>query len=984
MLKDENREPLLGDTFKKPVWIVWLFLLPQILLLILNLGAWDLVSGEMTPEQKGMALGIFFFETAMLAVMAYMFFYLLMSRKIVSWTYCVITLALHVAYLWMITAWLDKLLPASVTLWILPQTKLLYHQYALMMPGLFYSATRLATFHLKIGKWQDFGFSAAVLIIIPIFWFLVLQTLVFLFRWAEPPFVVMMIFLVGSTVLIMLAFLRVLVFVYNKFQEAERYRYILLALVGLAAPIGGLCLNITIPFPYDFQDPWVYILTVINGMVLLVPFKKDSLIGQIPWLLRAVMYPFSLYFFIVFLPFLPLSLLAMIACGAGCLILAPTLLFIVHTRYLVDQGRELSGLYGRTKVVLLFIAALCVIPVFYTGRAVMDKHALMSAVDAVYSPDYTSGRVDIDPARVKRSLERLRARKDGLYVPFLSDYYGKLVFGGMVLPDHKMDEIYKVFFDKKMEVGEEKGRMLDGFFRSGGRRRGGRGSWQARTTPPERNVALVSIDKIQEPCSGAAETMVELTMRNHGGNASEFVTRIVVPEGVFVSGFWLKVGDEKVPGRIFEKKAAEWVYHMIRDTERRDPGLLVYERANELKLNVFPFAGAEERKAGIKFLYPAGMAPVVRIGEQDVSLAEPGGEVPGRIFSVDRPGGRYLIVPPESAGKMATATRQPYLHLIIDASRNAAAETVELQERTQAVISKMPYIRKCRFTTANYEFVHNAGLVDADKVVDQIDFNALPFRGALCAEKAIKSALLEYMRSMPIDESGLPMVPVFVVIKSSGCEVMAGSGLDAFARSVPDTADYYVTTKGGKFNRMSFAGGYQDDVDDIGRPSEVILIRSGTGIAVCPAKHGGIAVMDKTGGDLRVYNPGSGEFDLLEGVRPISNASLLTKAYDLADLCGQAETQPRNINGILPEVVKLSREHGLLSPLTSYIVVENSAQWKMLEKSEKESLNADHALEFDEHIESPEPSLWLLIPLSLLFFVRKRRTAYCSEREVIP
>ena len=43
----------------------------------------------------------------------------------------------------------------------------------------------------------------------------------------------------------------------------------------------------------------------------------------------------------------------------------------------------------------LFLGCLAVIPSVYTGRALYDKHALTQAIDAVYSPDYTEGEVDI-------------------------------------------------------------------------------------------------------------------------------------------------------------------------------------------------------------------------------------------------------------------------------------------------------------------------------------------------------------------------------------------------------------------------------------------------------------------------------------------------------------------------------------------------------------------------------------------------------------
>jgi len=66
----------------------------------------------------------------------------------------------------------------------------------------------------------------------------------------------------------------------------------------------------------------------------------------------------------------------------------------------------------------------------------------MRAADAFYNPDYRLDRISLSNPSAKRSLERLRAYKDGVYLPYLSEIYNKLVFNDMVLPDHKMEKIY--------------------------------------------------------------------------------------------------------------------------------------------------------------------------------------------------------------------------------------------------------------------------------------------------------------------------------------------------------------------------------------------------------------------------------------------------------------------------------------------------------------------------------------------------------------
>jgi hypothetical protein len=53
--------------------------------------------------------------------------------------------------------------------------------------------------------------------------------------------------------------------------------------------------------------------------------------------------PFSLYFFFVFLPYTPLSILAIIVFGVGFLVLAPIFLVVLHLSLLHKSSRAVLG-----------------------------------------------------------------------------------------------------------------------------------------------------------------------------------------------------------------------------------------------------------------------------------------------------------------------------------------------------------------------------------------------------------------------------------------------------------------------------------------------------------------------------------------------------------------------------------------------------------------------------------------------------------------
>jgi PEP-CTERM motif len=84
-------------------------------------------------------------------------------------------------------------------------------------------------------------------------------------------------------------------------------------------------------------------------------------------------------------------------------------------------------------------------------------------------------------------------------------------------------------------------------------------------------------------------------------------------------------------------------------------------------------------------------------------------------------------------------------------------------------------------------------------------------------------------------------------------------------------------------------------------------------------------------------------------------------------------------NAGLAEIVKRSRESGVMVGSTSFIVVENSAQWKMLERKQNQKLRNSVALEIEA---VPEPSTLCLLAFGagfLLLGLRKARRSKTAQ-----
>lgn len=961
--QNERRE-LIADTLKKPIMLLWVMICPQALLAILNVGAWTLVRGDMSAEQMRMSAIIGSFELVIFLIGFAGWLGLKHLKQQIDWKVCIGLLVVHIAYLWLFTAQLWQLLPDGVTVWILQPTQLSYYQFALMMPAIFYAAIRLAGFGWDVNRWMDFGVTLGALIGVPVAWFGFVHLIDALWRHWDVPYLVFVVFFVASTVLVLVAFLRLLLFLYGMLIRLRHGAFVLPLLTGIFAPIGGLLLNIKIPFPYDFQSVHIYVLTVLNGTILLLPLPRKHSLALTVWILRAVMYSFSLYFFVVFLPYLPLSLLAMIAAGAGFLILAPTLLFVVHTRRLIEEGRMLAGRWGATHMIILFLFCLLTLPAGFTGRALIHRTALREAINAVYTPDYRTGVADVNLKQAEWSLRRLRAMKDGLFVPFLTDAYDRIVFDGMVLPDYKMDEIATVLFGKNLEFEKPSNRRMDLWF-GGGRER--RQRWR-NTPPPPRNVRLASINNTTREADGLVKAEIMLTMTNAGTTQAEFVTDINLPEGVLVSGYWLDVEGVKVPGRVFEKRVAMWVYHMIRDATRRDPGLVVFTSDQRLQLRVFPFSAHQERTTGISFLYPAGLDPVIRVGNEEIDLAS---ESEPRVTRVSVGNADWVVVPAGLAREYPRTTRIPYLHFIIDRSADAEDADGDFADRMQAIAHEAGIDAWC-MTAANFEFQHVMDSPIADEEIGEmapagID---LPFRGSLCPERAIKGALLDLLDKG--SQIRVTMVPVFVVIAAEGTELVVQKELSSFRHLVPDMPAYFIDTGEGQLERRDFSDGASTRVEQLPVPEEVIVMRADTSVAVCDAESGGVGVlMGSRGATLEVRD--GDEYRAVDAA-DLLDESRYSRGVRLWEAYRATRYDPATEESERADIVTGCRETGILTPLASYIVVESAAQWEILKRKEGQSLKAHGAMAFDEFMESPEPSvLWFLPVVYMIYRSRRKR-----------
>jgi len=389
---------------------------------------------------------------------------------------------------------------------------------------------------------------------------------------------------------------------------------------------------------------------------------------------------------------------------------------------------------------------------------------------------------------------------------------------------------------------------------------------------------------------------------------------------------------------------------------------------------VFPFSAGESRTSEIAFSFPTGLSPHIRIVDRDISLAA-GMQEQSVVFRCGEGERSALVIPSAVAAALPPVRRQAYVHFIVDASEAAAVGFESIMQTMTHVQAILPPAMPCRVTMANFEFAdvtpEPVPLSDVAGVIAG-HRDRLPFRGAFCPERAIRSALLTSGDMAVHDPEVILTVPIFVVIKAANARLLKeDNDVGAFAGIAPDMAAYYVVRPDGRLDAHAFRDGIVTESADLPAPDPVIILRAGDRMAVCRTDVSGVVYLP-AGLPIERYDAIAGDFVPLEMIVTLPADNPISQGLALMEQWEQTIRQPALEAELFKDLVMQSRRTGILIPATSYIVVENSAQWIMLERAENKSLKADKALAFDEFVETPAPPMLLLLPLLFLLLLRRR------------
>ncbi|GAB2778483.1 hypothetical protein HNQ93_001646 [Hymenobacter luteus] len=921
-----------------PKWLFVLNTLPLVVLALLLGAEYGVIHTLLPPDSKKLWLVLGSLLVGLGVVHAGYAGWQLKRKQPLPALYGALTLAAYIAFLYLYGYHLDHLFPREVPRWMVPGEMPLYAG-TFLMPTLAHAALvillNLTPADQPHRALPNFGVALAVPVGAYLFGQLVLPW------WRVPggqfgQHALVVLFITGTLVFLFFLARGVYILLTRKAGVWAEYQLLWKVLITLVMPVLGLLVNSGVLFRDlgapasgifgNFHGWWFYGLAVLNGALLCVPAPTDKWWRLALLAGRSFTLAYTLYFFLVFLPFLPLSVVAVVAVGVGFLMLTPLLLLLVHLRELSQDVEVLRTYFSRRLVIGVLIASSLLLPLGITANYLYCRQALHQALAYIYTPDYSKPTPQINANPLLYTLERVRAHKDpsasvfGSELPYLSTYFNWLVLDNLTLSEEKLQRLEQVFGSERPVYNREQ--------------------FQREEPEEESRPQLTKLtsrshyDARQAAWSSWVD--LEITNPDQWGNA-EYHTTLALPLGCWVQEYYLDMHGRREKGILAEKKSAMWVFAQIRN-EQRDPGILYYLTGNRLALRVFPFAAREVRRTGFRVLHKEPVA--LQIAGQTVQLGEVAASATQPLRqSVTTSGGQVVYLSATAKQALPLVQRRPYYHFLLDASATASAKPTVYQQRIESFLQQRPGAK----ATARYSLV-NSEITTLPAGTDWLSaWQATPATGGYYLEGAMQRLLAEAWLHPT------PEYPVLVTVTGSLEWAVLPANFAALQAATPEQSTFLVLAADGSAQAHSLLQHSSQPLLPTETPAE------GRAVRAWP-----------TAEQPRAYLPdneqpsvvlGAETFYLPPALGQTWQDGLWLQGYQLYQARNPAAAEPMRLAAI-----RGSFRSGILSPLTSYLALENEAQKAALLRKQNEVLAGNAALDVDDDVQRmSEPELWVLL-----------------------
>ncbi|MGX7690407.1 MSEP-CTERM sorting domain-containing protein [Flectobacillus roseus] len=920
----------------KPYWVLLTSTLPISVLLSLLMIEWQTIHTLLSPQTKVYWLAVFGVIVTILLSQSIYAGYQWFSRKYVSSAYALLTLFVHLLGIIFYTTYSDEILPNNVPAWMFDGNKFIY-VYTFLMPSILYALIVLILVNTpdvtKASFLKNLGFSMAIPIGFYFFFFMIgsvyhpshLADYMELFLWILCVTVMMSFYYFALRALYILIF--------NKGLVKRISPLVWKLIFALIFPLLGLSLYATLMtfggLLGDFTNYWFFILAIINGIIVCLPRFKNPYTSLIIWILRTFSFSYTTYFFVVFLPYTPLSFLLLFTVVFGLLMLTPLALFFVHGAELLADYQSLKLYYKPYMLIVSGLVSFSIIPTIITINFLLVRNDLHSTLDYVYTPNYEK-QPDISFSNIRKLVTHLnktrRVRASNFqWVPYIDSYYSWLVMDNLTLSSRKLNNLEAIFL--------------------------GYPSYDTDEVESASRVSLQELksESVYDNKSKVWKSWIHLSLKNGKTAASEYHQAFSLPTGAYITNYYLDMNGRREMGILAEKKTAKWVYQSIlNERKSRDPGILHYSNFNQVELRVYPFATNELRTTGFQLIHKEPIQ--IKIGKYSANLG-----IQGKVTPIEN-NNFFTYIPRTEKAKLPSFSRQPYFHFILNVSDVKAFSRYNLQLANLG--KKYPSLFK------------NAKISLTNVYVKTIDYKTnwkdelgkKNTEGGFFLQRAIQQ--IAYQESKNQSNS----YPILLVLSDSNTsKLFTQEFLNKWSFAFPEGAEYFTMNEKNSLTRSSFL-----------RPRTEIH-----------ANLDSIIVSKK----VKVWLSEGRKYFLPNDTTSslIFKTNLLQEPYQFKQedwqsgvwLTGQQQQlllHPELYEESWRSCLKNSFSSNVLTELSAFLALENEAQKAVLKRKQQEVLDANANLDVSPDFDRmSEPELWLMIVIVGLLGIYRERKKIASR-----
>ena len=976
------------NPFLHPRWIFFSTILPQLTLFIIYYNAFQVFGMELDENTiqawhvYGFGfLGIILVQTAYAAYSTY-------HSKPVHGIWSVVTVIIYLFLLLSYYMQAHDLVPRSVPDWIQGVTDVQSFMGMFVFPALLHAIVVGVVHFTNHEKKARYHFWAVLAI--PLSIYLSINLLVpilnaaFSYKFVDFTMTVLMSVIIISA-LFWLFRLVYLAYQHNKFPYLRRVLEVLF--IG-AFPLLGLYLSKEMDNPLgNFQSYWFFILAGLAAIVLIVPSSSFKLYKyrRLHFLLKAFVFPYTVYFMVVFMPFTPLSVLMTII-GFGILMLTPLVLFLIHSQQLYQDYDYLTKRYSSASLFGGFLIFASIIPLAFSINTYYDRVQLHKGLDYLYSSDYDENKDVPNPVSISSTLkhiENFKVRRNRNWfsmgndgVPLLDSFYKWVVLDNMTLSDSKINLLNNVFVGEDMPKPKNTWEWWQVQVNQNRNFQNGKGDNSVK-------IDSTAITSHFDEKQNAWVSQIDLVLHNakEGFGQQEYATFFDLPQGAFISDYYLYVGDEKVKALLAEKKTALWVYRQIVST-RKDPGIMYYNDIGEIGFRVFPFVRDEYRKTGFEILHAEPFE--LKIDDSTTVFLGKKEDRSDRVLITDTEGIGVNVqdeskqqtpvykttsnpnyISSNELQKAEKITRQPYYHFILDNSKYGGIGKEKYIERIEKFLEENPLPKgeagtlQTKFTSVDFR------VNELDKNDWKEQYLNQNNQGGFFLEKAVKTIWLEnYLRGLNAEPASYPVIVVVSDELEDG--VWAGS-LHEWKNYVPEGFDFYELASNNRLMAQNF-----EHFKMLGEPTDKISTREVKQVRKNEKTYF-LPTNTKEGMLLPVTDFEKTEEITSADIESFEKMTKYEQALSLQKLNETMALYPTQADKRWLEQVQKSFTARVLTPVTTFMVLETESQRKALLKKQEEVLNGKRLLDLTEARRSSEPSLWIFIATLGIFFLIKYR-----------